>query len=283
MDSRSVKADATVSFASRGYDAGGPPGRAPGGTYGTTWAMPRRSASTSTATVCVPPRHHRTNRSARSRSRLRYRPGRQGPRECGGWKVVLADAIEPLGQPLAVSLGEDLSERTDVSGFQFGAVGQDGLHPGLFALGEGLGCRRIQPATVRGEGGGAVTGSAERRLVRTGVPGTRTSVGVSRAAHSRRLPSRANRPCRRSSASRSSCPTAIFPTAEGDTSLAPDRHGALQPSRQSPCFDLKPLASHSWCRVSRLSSAWGQDPSTGTCENERRRESSRAVCGPGIG
>jgi hypothetical protein len=56
-------------------------------------------------------------------------------------QTILADGIEPLGQPLALSLGEDLSERTDVSGegFQFGAVGQDGLHPELFALGEGLG------------------------------------------------------------------------------------------------------------------------------------------------
>jgi hypothetical protein len=96
-------------------------------------------------------------------------------------QVILADGIESLGQPLAVSLGEDLSERTDVSGegFQFGAVGQDGLHPELFALGEGLGCRRIQPATVRGEGGGAVTGSAERRLVQTreGCPAGRSALG----------------------------------------------------------------------------------------------------------
>lgn len=42
-------------------------------------------------------------------------------------------------------------------GWMFGAVGQDGLHPEQFALGRDSGCGRIQPATVRGEGGGAVT------------------------------------------------------------------------------------------------------------------------------
>lgn len=56
-------------------------------------------------------------------------------------QVVLADCVEPLGQPLALSLGEDLSEGADMSGegFQFGAVGQDGLEPELFDLGEGVG------------------------------------------------------------------------------------------------------------------------------------------------
>ncbi len=46
-------------------------------------------------------------------------------------QVVLADRVEPLGQPLPLSLGEDLGEGADMSseGFQFGAVGQDGLKP----------------------------------------------------------------------------------------------------------------------------------------------------------
>jgi hypothetical protein len=56
-------------------------------------------------------------------------------------QVVLADCVEPLGQSVALALGEDLSERTDMSGegFQFGTGGQDGLEPELFALGEGVG------------------------------------------------------------------------------------------------------------------------------------------------
>lgn len=50
---------------------------------------------------------------------------------------------------------------------QFGAVDQDGLEAELFGLAVRVsGWRRIQPATVRGDGGGAVTGSVERRLVR---------------------------------------------------------------------------------------------------------------------
>lgn len=56
-------------------------------------------------------------------------------------QVVLADRIEPLGQPLALSLGEDLGEGADMSGegFQFRAVDQDGLESELFDVGERVG------------------------------------------------------------------------------------------------------------------------------------------------
>jgi hypothetical protein len=83
-------------------------------------------------------------------------------------QVILADSIEPLGQPLTLSLGEDLSERTDVSGegFQFGAWARTAFIRSCSPAERDSGCRRIQPATVRGEGGGAVTGSAKRRLAR---------------------------------------------------------------------------------------------------------------------
>lgn len=56
-------------------------------------------------------------------------------------QVVVADGVEPLGQPLAMPLGEDLGEGPDMSGecIQFGAVDQDGLEAELFRLGEGVG------------------------------------------------------------------------------------------------------------------------------------------------
>ncbi|BBJ37707.1 hypothetical protein SSPO_004250 [Streptomyces antimycoticus] len=83
-------------------------------------------------------------------------------------QVVSADRVEPLREPVASALGENLGEGPDMSGecVQLGTVGQDGLEAELFHLGEESGCRSIQPATVRGDGGDAGSGSAERRLVR---------------------------------------------------------------------------------------------------------------------
>ncbi|WP_406481253.1 hypothetical protein [Streptomyces platensis] len=52
-------------------------------------------------------------------------------------QVVLADGVEPLGEPVALALGEHLGEGPDVTaeGVEFGAVGQDGLELELFDLG----------------------------------------------------------------------------------------------------------------------------------------------------
>ncbi|MFJ9709575.1 hypothetical protein [Streptomyces sp. NPDC101234] len=56
-------------------------------------------------------------------------------------QVVLADCVESLGQPVALSIGEDVGEGADMSGegFQLGTVGQNGLESELFDLGEGVG------------------------------------------------------------------------------------------------------------------------------------------------
>lgn len=44
-------------------------------------------------------------------------------------KVVLADGVEPLREPFALTLGEHVGEGADVTGqgIEFRAVGQDGL------------------------------------------------------------------------------------------------------------------------------------------------------------
>ncbi|MFD8726147.1 hypothetical protein ACFV2H_51650 [Streptomyces sp. NPDC059629] len=57
------------------------------------------------------------------------------------WQVVVADGVEPLGQPPALPLGENLGERPDISGerVQSGAVDQHGLETEPFRLGEGAG------------------------------------------------------------------------------------------------------------------------------------------------
>ncbi|MFC9616425.1 hypothetical protein [Streptomyces sp. NPDC056938] len=83
-------------------------------------------------------------------------------------QVVLADCVEPLGQPLALSLGEDMGEGVDMSGegFWFGAVGQDGLEPELFDLAEGVGVAQDSVGDGAGCERGAMPGSTERRLVR---------------------------------------------------------------------------------------------------------------------
>ncbi len=51
-------------------------------------------------------------------------------------------------------------------GFQSGQWARTALSRSCSPSERESGRRSIQPATVRGEGGGAVTGSAERRLVR---------------------------------------------------------------------------------------------------------------------
>ncbi|MEU4583293.1 hypothetical protein AB0F92_14555 [Kitasatospora aureofaciens] len=86
----------------------------------------------------------------------------------GAGKVVLADRIAPLRETLALALGEHDGERADVpgQGVELGAVGQDGLELDLLASDSVVGRRRIQPATVRGEGGCAVTGRGEARFCR---------------------------------------------------------------------------------------------------------------------
>ncbi|MET8783939.1 hypothetical protein [Streptomyces sp. NPDC004589] len=56
-------------------------------------------------------------------------------------QAVLADGVEPLGQPLAFPLGEELGEGPDMSSecFHLGAVDHDGLETELFGLCEGVG------------------------------------------------------------------------------------------------------------------------------------------------
>ncbi|GAA2920773.1 hypothetical protein [Streptomyces enissocaesilis] len=56
-------------------------------------------------------------------------------------QVVLLDGVEPLREPFALALGEHLGEGPDVTGqgVEFRAVGQDGLEPELFDLGQRLG------------------------------------------------------------------------------------------------------------------------------------------------
>ncbi len=64
-------------------------------------------------------------------------------------QVVLADCVEPLGRPVALSVGEDVGEGADMSGegfLQFGTVGQNGLEPELFDLGEGVGVGGAGPS-----------------------------------------------------------------------------------------------------------------------------------------
>lgn len=80
-------------------------------------------------------------------------------------QVVFADGIEPLGQPLALALGEHGCEGPDVAreGAKLGAVGQDRLEPKLFDLGEGFQATDDHLVTTRGAGGCAVVGRGEVR------------------------------------------------------------------------------------------------------------------------
>ncbi|QWA26773.1 hypothetical protein KJK32_46190 (plasmid) [Streptomyces sp. JCM17656] len=72
-------------------------------------------------------------------------------------KVVPADGVEPLRESIALALGEHLGEGPDMAGqgIEFRAVGQGGLEPELFGLGQSLGsaenpsrhhagCRRLR-------------------------------------------------------------------------------------------------------------------------------------------
>ncbi|GAA2767579.1 hypothetical protein GCM10010103_66210 [Streptomyces paradoxus] len=56
-------------------------------------------------------------------------------------EVVLADGVEPLRKSFPLPLGEHLGEGPDVTGqgIELRAVGQDGLEPELFDLGQRLG------------------------------------------------------------------------------------------------------------------------------------------------
>ncbi|WUT66382.1 hypothetical protein OG257_37160 [Streptomyces sp. NBC_00683] len=56
-------------------------------------------------------------------------------------QVVSADRVEPLREPVALALGENLGEGPGLSGerIQIGTVGQDGLEAELFHLGERVG------------------------------------------------------------------------------------------------------------------------------------------------
>lgn len=99
-------------------------------------------------------------------SRSRSMPSSEGV-EAG--KVVLADRVEPIREKLALALGEHDGEGADVpgQGVELGAVGQDGLELDLLGLEQCRGpSEDPKPATVRGDGGGAVTGCGEVRLSR---------------------------------------------------------------------------------------------------------------------
>ena len=66
-------------------------------------------------------------------------------------QVVLADGVEPLRESSALALGEHLGAGPDVTsqGAEFRAVGQDGLEPELFDLGQRLGStENAAPAAV---------------------------------------------------------------------------------------------------------------------------------------
>lgn len=77
-------------------------------------------------------------------------------------QILSADCVEPLEQPSALSLGEDLGAGTDMSGmgFQCGAVSADGLAPLLFDL---TGRRRGTGRSSMNRGMGAVSATSSSR------------------------------------------------------------------------------------------------------------------------
>ncbi|MFK0158144.1 hypothetical protein ACIQVK_39515 [Streptomyces sp. NPDC090493] len=84
--------------------------------------------------------------------------------------VVRPDGVEPVRKSFDLALGEHGREGPDVAGQSvgFGAVCPDGLELNLLGLDEGVRAAKDpsgdRPATVRGEGGRAVTGRGEVRL-----------------------------------------------------------------------------------------------------------------------